>query len=312
MSQLPLVLITDLIVEPLDCERSVLDGHAEVRALDARSQAELDARIEDAEALMIYHYLRLDRATIGRLRKCRLIARPGVGYDNIDVDGSGTITVGGITIDPSANGGTVSFGSGRIVHAGSGYLGMYDGDNFVVFNDGGVTVYAEGRSLRISSLGIRFAGLPTTPLSSAPSGAFVGAVISDGETAFRKSAVNRRISPTPTANRTASSTGKAGTGTPSCAGTEPDSRPSGRIAATVASATRGTSPPNTQRQPAPAATSPRGWSAASSAPAPTSSCARTSRSASGSGSWSSVWGPAASPGISVSSMSPTASYSQPR
>lgn len=100
--------------------------------------------------------------------------------DNIDVDGSGTITVGGITIDPSANGGTVSFGSGRIVHAGSGYLGMYDGDNFVVFNDGGVTVYAEGRSLRISSLGIRFAGLPTTPLSSAPSGAFVGAVISDG------------------------------------------------------------------------------------------------------------------------------------
>jgi len=85
MSQLPLVLITDLIVEPLDCERAVLDGHAEVRALDARSQAELDGRLEAADAIMIYHYLRLDRAAIARLRKCRLIARPGVGYDNIDI-----------------------------------------------------------------------------------------------------------------------------------------------------------------------------------------------------------------------------------
>jgi len=85
MSQLPLVLITDLITEPLDCERAVLDGHAEVRALDARSQADLDERLEAADAVMIYHYLRLDRAAISRLRKCKLIARPGVGYDNIDI-----------------------------------------------------------------------------------------------------------------------------------------------------------------------------------------------------------------------------------
>jgi C-terminal binding protein len=85
MSQLPLVLITDLIVEPLDCERAVLDGHAEVRALNARSQADLDGHLEQADAVMIYHYLRMNRELIGRLRKCRLIARPGVGYDNVDI-----------------------------------------------------------------------------------------------------------------------------------------------------------------------------------------------------------------------------------
>lgn len=85
MSQLPLVLITDLIVEPLDCERAVLDGHAEVRALNARSQADLDGHLEQADAVMIYHYLRMSRELISRLRKCRLIARPGVGYDNVDI-----------------------------------------------------------------------------------------------------------------------------------------------------------------------------------------------------------------------------------
>ena len=85
MSQLPLVLITDLIVEPLDCERAVLDGHAEVRALNARSQADLDGHLEQADAVMIYHYLRMNRELIGRLKRCRLIARPGVGYDNVDI-----------------------------------------------------------------------------------------------------------------------------------------------------------------------------------------------------------------------------------
>lgn len=85
MSQPPLVLITDLIVEPLNCERAVLDGHAEVRALNARSQADLDGHLEKADAVMIYHYLRMNRELIGRLRKCRLIARPGVGYDNVDI-----------------------------------------------------------------------------------------------------------------------------------------------------------------------------------------------------------------------------------
>jgi C-terminal binding protein len=85
MSKLPQVIVTDLITEPLDCERRVLDGHAEVRALNARTQADLNGQLDDVDAIMVYHYLRLDREQIGRLKKCRIIARPGVGYDNIDI-----------------------------------------------------------------------------------------------------------------------------------------------------------------------------------------------------------------------------------
>jgi C-terminal binding protein len=85
MSSLPKVIVTDFITEPLTVERSVLDGVAEVIALDARREEELDGRIEEADAIMIYHYLRLDRSRIERLGNCRIIARPGVGYDNIDI-----------------------------------------------------------------------------------------------------------------------------------------------------------------------------------------------------------------------------------
>ncbi|MFN6401993.1 MAG: C-terminal binding protein [Planctomycetota bacterium] len=79
------VLITDLIVEPLDFERDVLKDIADVHALDAMQESELVGRIEDADAIMVYHYFRLTRASIERLSQCKIIVRPGVGYDGIDI-----------------------------------------------------------------------------------------------------------------------------------------------------------------------------------------------------------------------------------
>ena len=82
MSQVAKVVITDLITEPLDHERSVLDGAAEISALDAMSEAELVGRIEDADAVMVYHYFRFTRESIDRLEKCKVIVRPAVKASN--------------------------------------------------------------------------------------------------------------------------------------------------------------------------------------------------------------------------------------
>jgi C-terminal binding protein len=82
----PTVIVTDFIVEPLDYERSVLSDLAEVTALDARSESDLEGRIESADAIMIYHFLELKADMISRLENCKVIVRPGVGYDNIDLD----------------------------------------------------------------------------------------------------------------------------------------------------------------------------------------------------------------------------------
>jgi D-3-phosphoglycerate dehydrogenase/C-terminal binding protein len=85
MSSIPKVVVTDFIQEPLDHERRVLDGHAEVVALDAMSEADLEGRIEDADAVMVYHYFRFTGTSIDRLRNCKVIVRPGVGYDGVDI-----------------------------------------------------------------------------------------------------------------------------------------------------------------------------------------------------------------------------------
>ena len=41
-------------------------------------------RIEEADAIVVYHEVSLTRAAIGRLRKCRVIVRGGAGFDNVD------------------------------------------------------------------------------------------------------------------------------------------------------------------------------------------------------------------------------------
>jgi C-terminal binding protein len=78
------VVVTDVIADDLELERQVLGDLADVEALDAHSEDELIGRVEDAQALMVYHHLNISRRTIERLHACKLIVRCGVGFDNID------------------------------------------------------------------------------------------------------------------------------------------------------------------------------------------------------------------------------------
>lgn len=78
------VVITDFIADALVPEKRILGDLAEVVALDAYSEDEVAGRIEDADAIMMYHNLGLTRKTIERLSHCKLIVRCGVGIDNVD------------------------------------------------------------------------------------------------------------------------------------------------------------------------------------------------------------------------------------
>jgi len=80
------VVVTDFIHEPLDHERRILGDLADVVALDAMSEDHLAGRIEDADAVMLYHFISLTAKTISRLKNCQLIVRCGAGYDNVDCE----------------------------------------------------------------------------------------------------------------------------------------------------------------------------------------------------------------------------------
>jgi C-terminal binding protein len=78
------VVITDFIADNVQPEHGVLGDIADVTSLDAYHENELVGKIEDADAVMLYHNLSLTRLTIERLANCKVIVRCGVGYDNVD------------------------------------------------------------------------------------------------------------------------------------------------------------------------------------------------------------------------------------
>ncbi|MCX5661570.1 MAG: C-terminal binding protein [Planctomycetota bacterium] len=78
------VVVTDFITGPLAPENEGLGDLADIVALDAHHEDELQGRIEDADAIMLYHNLGLSRRTVERLTRCKLIVRCGVGFDNVD------------------------------------------------------------------------------------------------------------------------------------------------------------------------------------------------------------------------------------
>lgn len=85
MTQRPKVIVADYIPEPLEEERAILGDIADVVALEAMSQADLFGQLDDATAVMLYHFVELDADIISRLKNCKLLVRCGVGVDNVDL-----------------------------------------------------------------------------------------------------------------------------------------------------------------------------------------------------------------------------------
>lgn len=95
---------------------------------------------------------------------------------NVDVVGGGKIKAGNVEITPSAAGGSVNFGGSRGINAGSGFMGIYDGSRFIVFNASGIALNAGGPNVVIGSSSIQISGLPTIPQASVP-GSFKDAIV---------------------------------------------------------------------------------------------------------------------------------------
>ncbi len=79
------VYITDFWTGPADVESAALGDLATATALGAHDERELLPRCADADALLVWHDIRLTRPTIEALRRCKAIVRIGVGFDNVDL-----------------------------------------------------------------------------------------------------------------------------------------------------------------------------------------------------------------------------------
>lgn len=82
------VIVTDTVAD-LGPERKILDDVADVTLLTTNDEAEVARRGAEADALLVYHTIKLTERSIATLTKCRGIIRCGVGYDNVDIEAAG-------------------------------------------------------------------------------------------------------------------------------------------------------------------------------------------------------------------------------
>jgi len=83
------VPITDYVAPPALFEEAVLSDIADLTCLQQNDEQALEGKIEDADAIIVFHTIKLSATPIGRLKKCRGIVRSGVGYDNVDLAAAG-------------------------------------------------------------------------------------------------------------------------------------------------------------------------------------------------------------------------------
>ncbi|HND52029.1 MAG TPA: C-terminal binding protein [Pirellulaceae bacterium] len=78
------VFISDFQHGSVEIEERILGDIATVEALDVTSEEQMWGRADEADAVMVYHTIKISQKTIERLSNCKLIVRCGVGFDNVD------------------------------------------------------------------------------------------------------------------------------------------------------------------------------------------------------------------------------------
>ena len=86
MSALLKVVVTDYVWESLEVEREILAGVADIVALQTKDPERFLAEAADCDALLTTYAGPIDAAVMGRMPRCRIVARYGIGVDTIDLE----------------------------------------------------------------------------------------------------------------------------------------------------------------------------------------------------------------------------------
>ncbi|CAN7655849.1 C-terminal binding protein [Caballeronia sp. LjRoot31] len=81
------VLVPDAHLRDLDVERSVTGALIDYQVYDETNPASIpDDAWASCDAILVWHRMKITRELVGRLARCRMIVRVGVGFDNVDVE----------------------------------------------------------------------------------------------------------------------------------------------------------------------------------------------------------------------------------
>ena len=74
-------------------ESKVLDINGTIECVECSDEDYLPDYVEDCEGLIAWHYINITKRTLDRLKNCKVIARAGVGYNNVDFEYAGKLGI---------------------------------------------------------------------------------------------------------------------------------------------------------------------------------------------------------------------------
>ncbi|MFD7716487.1 hydroxyacid dehydrogenase [Streptomyces sp. NPDC059814] len=98
----PIVIVSDVLPDDAVVP---LEAACEVRRIDGRDRAALFTALSDADALIVRSGTKVDAEALGHAPRLRIVARAGVGLDNVD---TATAAARGITVVNAPDSNTVS------------------------------------------------------------------------------------------------------------------------------------------------------------------------------------------------------------
>lgn len=78
-------MITDRLVPPADIEKEILGADTDVVVLHAKEEEQILSEIKDADALLVWHEIKITKKSLSKMGKCKIIVRVGAGFDNVDL-----------------------------------------------------------------------------------------------------------------------------------------------------------------------------------------------------------------------------------
>lgn len=88
-----LPLFVSLDASELSVEEKVLEGIARVKCYAAKTQADIPDEIEEADVVAVWHTIWMTPELLARMKKCKLVVRMGVGFDNVDRKAAGKLGI---------------------------------------------------------------------------------------------------------------------------------------------------------------------------------------------------------------------------
>ena len=84
------ILFPDAPLENLSIEREATGADAELQHFQETDADRIPAKVwAECDAIICYHLMHLDKSVLDRTRKCRIVIRAGVGFDNVDLAAAG-------------------------------------------------------------------------------------------------------------------------------------------------------------------------------------------------------------------------------